>query len=144
MSGDVVESNMNGKNILLKIFIALGIIISIFLISINDYLHIIERKKDIGLLRCIGINKRAATSYLYTHSFVISLLAFGIASIQLFVISILGNLGLSKMMNLPFVFSFSLIPYLAMFVVGILSATIPAYLISYKLNKYNPLDALKN
>lgn len=129
--------------IVLFILSLIAIIISIFLISINDYLHIIERKKDIGLLRCIGINKRAATSYLYTHSFVISLLAFGIASIQLFVISILGNLGLSKMMNLPFVFSFSLIPYLAMFVVGILSATIPAYLISYKLNKYNPLDALK-
>ena len=130
--------------IVLYILSLIAVVISIFLISINDYLHIIERKKDIGLLRCIGINKKAASSYLYTHSFVIAMLAFIIASIQLFIISIVGNIGLSKMMNLPFIFSFSLIPYLIMFIVGLLSAIIPAYLISYKLNKYSPLDALKN
>lgn len=130
--------------IVLFILSMIAIVISIFLITINDYLHVLERKKDIGLLRCLGVNKKSAASYLYTHSFIISLFAFAISCLELFIISLFGNVALAKLMNLPFIFSFSIIPYLVMFVVSLLAGLIPAYLISYKLNKFNPLEALKN
>lgn len=129
--------------IILSILSLVAIIISIFLISINDYLHILERKRDIGLLRCIGLSKGAASSYVYVHSLVIALFAFFSSCFQLLIVSIVGGFALSKMMSVPFTFSFSIIPYAFMLLIAILCALLPAFLISFKVNKYDPLVAMK-
>ena len=51
-------------------FSIIAVVISTMLLSICNYLYILENKKDIGLVRCIGVDKSEAKKFVVTHSMI--------------------------------------------------------------------------
>ena len=129
--------------VVLIIFSLVATVISILLLTICNYLYIIEGRKEIALARCLGVNKRESRRFLFWHSFMQCIISFVVASIELFCVSIVANLEVSKTLSLGFSFSFNVFSLLPMLILAVLIAFFSSALMSGRINKINPLEVLK-
>ena len=129
--------------IVLIIFSLVATIISILLLTICNYLYVIEGRKEIALARCIGVSKKESRKFLFWHSFVQCLISFIVASIELFAISIVANFEVAKTLSLGFSFSFDPIALVPMLVLSLTIALFSSTFMSGRINKINPIEALK-
>ena len=129
--------------IVLIIFSFVATLISILLLTICNYLYILEGKKDIALARCIGVNKKESRKFLYYHSLIQCLISFAVASVELFLFTLVANMEIGSALSMNFHFSFNPIAFLPMFVLSLSIALISSFFMSRRINKINPLDALK-
>ena len=129
--------------IVLIIFSLVATTISILLLTICNYLYVLEGRKEIALARCLGVNKKESKKFLFWHSLMQCLISFAIASIELFCISIVANFEVSQSLSLGFSFSFNPISLLPMLGLAILIALFSSAFMSRRINKINPIDALK-
>ena len=129
--------------IVLIIFSLIATVISVLLLTICNYLYILEGRKEIALARCLGVNKKESRKFLYYHSFIQCLLSFALASIELLSITVVANLEIGKVLSSSFHFSFNPIAFLPMFLLSISVAFFSSFVMSKRINKINPIDALK-
>ena len=129
--------------IVLVLFSAIATIISILLLTICNYLYIIEGRKEIALARCIGVNKKESRKFLYYHSLIQCSISFVIASIELLVFSLVANLEMSQLLSIGFAFSFNPFSLLPMLGLSLFIGLLSSWIMSRRINKINPLEALK-
>ncbi len=129
--------------IVLIIFSMVATVISVLLLTICNYLYIIEGRKEIALARCIGVNKKESKKFLFWHSFMQCLISFVVASIELLAISLVANFEVANSLSLGFAFSFDPIALLPMLVLSLVIALFSSVFMSRKINKINPIEALK-
>ena len=129
--------------IVLVLFSAIATIISILLLTICNYLYIIEGRKEIALARCIGVNKKESRKFLYYHSLIQCSISFVIASIELLVFSLVANLEMSQLLSIGFAFSFNPFSLLPMLGLSLFIGLFSSWIMSRRINKINPLEALK-
>ena len=129
--------------IALSCFSIIAVVISSMLLSICNYLYVLENKKDIGLARCIGINKKEARKFVVTHSVIMCLLSFVLSSIELFAVSFVISGEMSKQMETAFSFSFEPMALIYMFALAFFISIVSSLLIAHRINKLDPLSALK-
>ena len=129
--------------IVLIIFSLVATVISILLLSICNYLYVIEGRKEIALARCIGVNKKESRKFVIFNSLIQCFVSFVVASIELVVISIVANLEVSQTLSLGFSFSFDPLSFLPMLGLALIIALFSSVLMSRRINKINPIDALK-
>ena len=129
--------------IALSCFSIIAVVISILLLSICNYLYILENKKDIGLVRCLGVNKKEARKFVITHSVIMCFISFVLSSIELFLSSLLINYEMAKQMGTDFSLSFNTMSLVYMFVLAFSISVFSSLVISYKLNRLDPITALK-
>ena len=129
--------------IVLIIFSLVATIISVLLLTICNYLYVIEGRKEIALARCIGVNKKESRKFLFWHSFMQCSISFVVASIELFAISVVANFEVAKTLSLGFAFSFDPLALLPMLVLSLTIALFSSTFMSGRINKINPIEALK-
>lgn len=129
--------------IVLAIFSVVATIISILLLTICNYLYVVEGRKEIALARCLGVNKKESKKFLSWHSFMQCFISFVIASFELFVLSVIANFEVAQSLSLGFTFSFNPFALLPMFILSLIIALFSSSLMSGRINKINPLEALK-
>ena len=129
--------------IALACFSIIAVIISTMLLSICNYLYVFENRKDIGLVRCLGVNKKESKKFVITHSLMMCLGSFVLSSFELFFISLIISREISKQMGNGFSFSFEPMALVYMFVLAFAISLISSLVISNKLNKLDPISALK-
>ena len=129
--------------IALMCFSIIAVVISVLLLSICNYLYILENKKDIGLVRCIGVNKKEARKLVITHSVIMCFISFVLSSIELVITSLIISKEISSQMGTPFEFSFNPLALIYMFSLAFSISIISSLLISRRINKLNPIAALK-
>ncbi len=129
--------------IVLIIFSLVATVISILLLTICNYIYIIEGRKEIALARCLGVSKKESQKFLYYHSLIQCLISFVIASIELFVISLVANLEIGNVLSLGFSFSFNPFSLIPMLVLAIIIGLLSSFVMSRRINKINPIEALK-
>ena len=120
-----------------------SVIIASLLLSICNYLHFIEIKKDIGLVRCIGIDKNEANKFIFTHSILMSLFAFLLSSIQLFVACFFLSKSMSSMLYIETTFIFNPLSIVYMFALSIAISLLSSFVIRRAVIKLDPLDCLR-
>ena len=129
--------------IALSCFSIIAVIISTLLLSICNYLYIFENRKDIGLARCIGVNKKEARKFVITHSTLLCLVSFVLSSIELLLISFIISKEMSKQMGNTSTFSFNSLSLVWMFLLAFFVSITSSLVIANKVNKLNPIEALK-
>lgn len=130
--------------IALMAFSIIAVIISTLLLSICNYLYILENKKDIGLVRCIGLNKNEARKFVITHSVVMCFISFVLSAVELFIMSLLISSEMAKQMGNTFSFSFNPMSLIYMFSLAFFISVLSSLIISAKVNKLDPISALKS
>lgn len=139
---DSVDSVCRYISIALIIFSSVATFIAIILLTMCNYLYTLECKKDIALARCIGLSKSESRKFLYVNSLVQCVISFVLASIELVVMSVIMNMEINNALSISFSFNFNVLSLLPMLGLSLIIACISSLLISRRINKINPLDAL--
>lgn len=129
--------------IVLIIFSLITTIISVLLLTICNYIYILEGRKEIALARCLGVSKKESRRFLYYHSIIQCLVSFVIASFELVFISIVANMEIGRTLSTGFNFSFNPISLLPMLGLSLLIGFLSSFIMSQKITKINPIEALK-
>lgn len=124
-------------------FVSISLIVSSIMIGIITYISVLERTKEIGILRAIGASKKDISRVFNAETFIIGLLA-GILGI---VITILLNIPINIIIkNLTGISNITKLPVLGAFILVIISMTltIVAGLIPSRMaSKKDPVEALR-
>lgn len=83
-------------SIVLIVFTSISLVVSGFLIGIITYVSVIERTKEIGILRAIGARKKDISRLFNAETFIIGLLAGVIGVVTTYVLSLPINLILNS------------------------------------------------
>ena len=129
--------------IVLIIFSLVATIISILLLTICNYLYVLEGRKEIALARCLGVNKKESRKFIFWHSTLQCFLSFVIAAVELVIIAVVANFEVGQALSIGFAFSFNPIALLPMLFLAATIALFSSSLMSRRINKINPIDALK-
>ena len=130
--------------IALACFSVIAILISVMLLTISNYLHVLESKKEIGLARCIGVDKKEAKKFLYAHSGLMCFSSFSLSSIELIVISFAISYIVGNEFGGGFTFSFNPLALLLMFVLALTISVFSSAIMAGVISKIPPLEALKS
>jgi putative ABC transport system permease protein len=134
---------MNAITIVLIAFSAISLVVSSIMIGIITYISVIERTKEIGILRALGARKKDVTRVFNAETFIIGLASglMGVIITRLLIIPI--NIILYDITNLKDVASMNIIHILVLLIVSIsltlLGGFIPAKIASRK----DPVEALR-
>lgn len=127
--------------ILLVVSIA-SVIIASFILFICNYLHFLEAKKDIGLVRCLGIKEKESRKFIFAHSFMMTLFSLILSSLELLVISFILSKTLASNLHIEQIFILNPMSFVYMLLVDLFIAIISSILISFRISKYSPLECL--
>ncbi len=139
-----VTTIVNVISYVLIAFVAVSLVVSSIMIGIITYISVLERTKEIGILRAIGASKRNISQVFNAETFIIGLLAglFGIGITLLLLIP--GNMiiaavaGVSDVKaQLPIVGAITLI------VLSVILTLIGGFIPSKKAAKKDPVAALR-
>lgn len=128
--------------IILLIFSIGSIVIASFILLMCNYLHFVEIKKDIGLIRCLGITKGESSKLIFSHSFFIALISFALSSVQLLIISLVMSKAMASIFMMESVFIINPLSFLFMFLLAFFLAFFSAIVIKNKVDKLDPIECL--
>lgn len=129
--------------IVMYIFSLVAVVISIFLLSICNYLHILEIRKDIGLSRCIGVSKIESTNFIFIHAYIMAFIAFMVSSFELVLLNLFISKIIANYLEVGFAFSINPLSFIYMLLLAVSISTFSSIFISFKVIKFSPLESLK-
>ena len=125
-------------------FVAISLLVSSIMIGVITYISVLERKKEIGILRAIGASKKNVSQVFNAETFIIGACA-GLLGIGLTLILLIpGNMILHSLDGLEDITA-SLPVYYALILIGlsILLTMIGGLIPSRKASKSDPVTALR-
>jgi ABC-type antimicrobial peptide transport system permease subunit len=140
-----VKKVVNSVSYVLIAFVSISLVVSSIMIGIITYISVIERTKEIGILRAIGASKRNISSIFNAETFIIGLLSgvigIGITLLLIPIInavihSLTGNTNINA--TIPLIASFILI------ILSIILTLIGGLIPSKKAYKQDPVIALRS
>ena len=120
-----------------------SVIIASLILFICNHLHYMEAKKDIGLIRCLGVKEKESRKFIYFHSFWMTMLSFIFSSAELLIVSLFLSKALSKTLMIESVFVFNPLSFLYMLLVALFISLTSSLFTSFKTSKLMPLECLK-
>ena len=139
-----VKTIVNSVSYVLIAFVSISLVVSSIMIGIITYISVLERTKEIGILRAIGASKGNISSIFNAETFIIGLLSgvFGIAFtlfaipiINLVIHNVTGNMDINAV--LPLVGGILLV------VLSVILTCIGGLIPSYSASKKDPVVALR-
>ena len=126
-------------------FVAISLIVSSIMIGVITYISVLERRKEIGILRAIGASKRNISQVFNAETFIIGALAgvFGIVITELLIIP--TNLIIHSLSNVYTINA--ILPPLSSVILILLSIAltlIGGLIPSRKAAKSDPVTALRS
>ena len=145
MITDSITSIVDVVSYVLIAFVAVSLVVSSIMIGIITYISVLERTKEIGILRSIGASKANISQVFNAETLIIGLCSgcLGILITQLLIIpanaiihSLTGNMNVSA--QLPFVSALILI------ILSVILTLIGGIIPSRKASKKDPVTALRS
>lgn len=141
---EMTGSIMDGITLVLVAFAAISLVVSLIMISIITYISVLERTKEIGVLRALGARKKDITRVFTAETFIIGvvsgLLGIGIA----YVLTIPSNIIIENMTGLVEVSQLPILYAVALVVISValtlIGGAIPARMAADK----DPVEALRS
>ena len=149
---DMVDALMGSVSIIIDVisyvliaFVAISLVVSSIMIGVITYISVLERRKEIGILRAIGASKRNISQVFNAETFIIGLLAgvLGIIITQLLIIP--ANIIIHSLSNVENINA--VLPPLSAFILILLSVVltlIGGIIPSRKAAKSDPVTALRS
>ncbi len=145
--GTLMSSVTNIVNVIsyvLIAFVAISLVVSSIMIGVITYISVLERQKEIGILRAIGASKHNVSNVFNAETFITGALAgiFGIGITEILLVptnTIIHSLTSSNEVNAILPFNAAIILILLSIVLTLIGGLIP----SKKAAKSDPVKALR-
>ncbi len=139
LSGNI----MDAITVVLIAFSAISLIVSSIMIGIIMYISVLERTKEIGILRALGARKKDITRVFNAETFIIGLfsglLGIGIALI----LCIPANAIIENLTQLPNVAQLNPVHAIVLISISLILTLIGGYIPAKLASKKNPVEALR-
>ena len=139
-----VTTIINAITYVLIAFVSISLVVSSIMIAIITYISVLERTKEIGILRAIGASKKDVTRVFKAETFIEGFIA-GVMGI---LITILLNIPINRIINnLTDISGISKLPIMGAIILIIISTflTVIAGLVPSKVaSKNDPVEALRS
>lgn len=139
-----VTDIVNTISLVLIAFVSISLVVSSIMIGIITYISVLERKKEIGILRAIGASKRNVANVFNAETFIEGLIAgvFAIAVVVLVSFPVnawaLANKQVPNLMSLP------VQDALALIAISVLLTVAAGLLPARSASKKDPVEALRS
>lgn len=134
---------MDAITIVLIAFSSISLVVSSIMIGIIIYISVLERTKEIGILRAIGARKKDITRVFNAETFIIGLTSGTIGILIANVLIIPINIIIEKLSDLQNVAKLNIIHAISLIIISILLTTIGGFIPAKIASKKDPVEALK-
>ena len=124
-------------------FTSISLVVSTVMIGIITYVSVVERIKEIGVIRSLGGRKRDVSALFNAETFIIGLLAGLIGVFATYGISLIVNLILAPIINYPNIAALPLDNAVILVVLSILLTSISGLLPARSAARKDPVVALR-
>ncbi len=147
---DVVGSMMSSVTTIVDIvsyvlmaFVSVSLIVSSIMIGIITYISVLERTKEIGILRAIGASKKDISRVFNAETFIIGLVAGVLGILVTLLLNIPINMVLKSVLDVSNIASLPLKPALILIVISMVLTVIAGLIPSKMASKKDPVEALR-
>lgn len=138
-----VTSIVNVISYVLIAFVSISLIVSSIMIGIITYISVLERTKEIGILRSIGASKRDISRVFNAETLIIGFFAGAIGIGITFLITIPANGILKAVTNISNLVQVPIIPAIVLVCVSMILTVISGLIPSKMASKKDPVIALR-
>ena len=139
MVGGVIDT----ISIVLIAFAAISLVVSSIMISIITYISVLERTKEIGVLRALGARKKDISRVFNSENLIIGFAAGLVGIIVSILLIIPINIIIENLADMPNVAKLSILHISALILISIILAYIAGYIPARMASKKDPVVALR-
>lgn len=137
-----VTSIVNVISYVLIAFVAISLVVSSIMIGIITYISVLERTKEIGILRAIGASKKDVSRVFNAETMIIGLVSGTIGIVVTLILNIIINIVLKHLVGLS-VASLPLLGAIILVIISVLLTLIAGLIPSKIASKKDPVEALR-
>ena len=134
---DLSRNMMDIITLVLVLFSFISIVITSILVFIITYVQVLERRKEIGILRSIGARKKDVIRIFNSENFILGLLSSISSFIFVNIIIVVSNKIIYSLLDIPNLIIFDYNLFIMLVIFNIFIAVISGYLPARKASKYN-------
>ncbi|MDE6241098.1 MAG: ABC transporter ATP-binding protein/permease [Anaeroplasmataceae bacterium] len=140
---NMINSLINLITTALIAFTALSLVVSCFMIAIITYVSVVERVKEIGVIRSLGGRKKDVTHLFNAETFIIGLVSGVFGIIVTYIISLILNIIVDNLTSVTPIAALPLWQAAVMILVSILLTVISGVIPARSAAKKDPVVALR-
>lgn len=141
--GSVTEI-VNTISLVLIAFVSISLVVSSIMIGIITYISVLERKKEIGILRAIGASKRNVANVFNAETFIEGLIAGVFAVAVVVLVSFPVNAWALAAKQVPNLMSLPVQDALVLIAISVLLTVVAGLLPARSASKKDPVEALRS
>ena len=139
-----VTDIVNTISLVLIAFVSISLVVSSIMIGIITYISVLERKKEIGILRAIGASKRNVANVFNAETFIEGLIAGIFAIVVVVLVSFPVNAWALAAKQVPNLMSLPVQDALILIAISVLLTVVAGLLPARSASKKDPVEALRS
>ena len=139
-----VTDIVNTISLVLIAFVSISLVVSSIMIGIITYISVLERKKEIGILRAIGASKRNVANVFNAETFIEGLIAGVFAIVVVVAVSFPVNAWALTAKQVPNLMSLPVQDALVLIAISVLLTVVAGLLPARSASKKDPVEALRS
>ena len=139
-----VTDIVNMISMVLIAFVSISLVVSSIMIGVITYISVLERKKEIGILRAIGASKRNVANVFNAETFIEGLISGVFAILVVVLVSFPVNDIVMKLKGVPNIMSLPWADALALIGISVLLTVVAGLLPARSASKKDPVEALRS
>lgn len=139
-----VTDIVNTISLVLIAFVSISLVVSSIMIGIITYISVLERKKEIGILRAIGASKRNVANVFNAETFIEGLIAGVFAIVVVVLVSFPVNAWALAAKQVPNLMSLPVEDALTLIAISVVLTVVAGLLPARSASKKDPVEALRS
>ncbi len=139
-----VTDIVNTISLVLIAFVSISLVVSSIMIGIITYISVLERKKEIGILRAIGASKRNVANVFNAETFIEGLIAGVFAIVVVVLVSFPVNTWALAAKQVPNLMSLPVQDALVLIAISVLLTVVAGLLPARSASRKDPVEALRS
>ena len=139
-----MSSIINIITAVLVAFVAISLVVSSIMIAIITYISVLERTKEIGILRAIGASKRDVSRLFNAETFIEGFIAGTMGILITLVINAIINIVIENMFKVKNIASLGIVPTVALIALSVGLTVFSGLVPSKSASKKDPVTALRS
>ena len=139
-----VTDIVNTISLVLIAFVSISLVVSSIMIGIITYISVLERKKEIGILRAIGASKRNVANVFNAETFIEGLIAGVFAIAVVVIVSFPVNAWALAAKQVPNLMSLPVQDVLVLIAISVVLTVVAGLLPARSASKKDPVEALRS